>query len=110
MQTTGDATLKGLLQFDFGDYKGPTFKVTELEPNERLIWECVSDHGWLGHTFIFELDQNDGKTRIRFSHNGWEEQSDFYAGCSFSWGRYMQSLRQYCETGNGEAFGSPGYR
>ena len=110
IQTTGDASLNGSLQFDFGDYKGPTFKVVEVQANERLVWECLTDNGWLGHTFVFELDQNDGKTRIRFSHNGWEDQGDFYAGCSFSWGRYMQSLRQYCETGNGEAFGSAGYR
>ncbi|MBI3259882.1 MAG: SRPBCC domain-containing protein, partial [Ignavibacteriae bacterium] len=62
------------------------------------------------HIFTFDLDENDGKTRVRFSHSGWPEQDDFYANCAFSWGRYMESLRQLCQTGRGEAYGSVGYR
>lgn len=110
-QTNGDASLGGEIKFQFGPHGGPTMEVVEMEPSEKVIWECVeSPHGWLGHTFIFSLDENEGKTRVRFSHNGWEEQDDFYAICSFSWGRYMESLRQLCQTGNGEAFGSDRYR
>lgn len=111
VQTQGDASLGGTIQFDFGDFQGPKMKVSEEKPNEKLVWECTeSAHGWIGHTFVFTLDENEGKTRVRFSHNGWDEQGDFYALCSFSWGRYMESLRQYCQTGSGEAFGSVGYR
>lgn len=86
-------------------------KVTELKADEKVSWECVaSPYGWLGHTFSFLLDENEGKTRVRFSHDGWDEQGDYYAACSMSWGRYMESLRQLCQTGRGEAFGSEGYR
>ena len=110
VQTEGDASVGGNIQFDFGDFEGPKMKVIETTPNEKVIWECVdSSHGWLGNTFVFQLDENEGKTRIRFSHNGWKEQEDFYSLCSFSWGRYMESLRQYCQTGIGQAFGSAGY-
>lgn len=111
VQTEGDASVGGKIQFDFGDFKGPLMKVVEAVPNEKVVWECVkSDHGWLGNRFTFLLDENEGKTRLRFSHEGWEEDGDFYAICSFSWGRYLESLRQYCQTGTGEAFGSPNYR
>lgn len=111
VQTVGNADPGGTIQFDFGEFKGPNMKVILHKPNEKIGWECVaSEHGWLGNTFEFQLDENDGKTRVRFSHNGWEEQGDFYAICSFSWGRYLESLRQYCQTGKGEAFGSAGYR
>ncbi len=41
---------------------------------------------------------------------GWKEENDFFGACSFSWGRYMESLRQLCQAGKGEAFGSEGYR
>lgn len=110
-QVSGSAELGGLLQFDFGDFKGPQMKVIEYDPANKLVWECTSsEHGWQGNTFTFLLDENDGKTRIRFSHNGWQEQDDFYASCCFSWGRYLESLRQYCQTGRGEAFGSDEYR
>jgi len=71
------------------------------------MWECVaSPHGWLGHHFHFSLDENEGKTRVRFSHEGWTEEDDLYAICTFSWGRFMESLRQYCQAGKGEPFGN----
>ena len=110
IQTTGDPAFGGTLAFRFGDHEGPQMKVIELVRNEKVVWECISPEGWKGHTFTFALDENDGKTRVRFSQDGWTEQADFYASCSFSWARYMESLRQFCQTGNGEAFGSKGYR
>jgi len=109
--TSGDATLGGFMKFQFGDMVGPEMKVIEIISNEKITWECVaSPFGWVGNTFTFFLDENDGKTRVRFSQDGWTEQGDFYAACSFSWGRYMESLRQLCQTGKGEAFGSERYR
>lgn len=107
--TTGGTAAGGIIQFRFGDMGGPDMKVTEVKPNEKIAWECVaSPHGWVGHVFIFALDENEGKTRVRFSHDGWTEQEDFYAICCFTWGRYMESLRQYCQKGKGDAFGSEG--
>jgi uncharacterized protein YndB with AHSA1/START domain len=111
VETSGDASLGGIIQFRFASNGGPDMKVTEIGNNEKIEWECVeSNHGWKGNILTFLLDENEGKTRVRFSHEGWQEQDDFYAICSFAWGRYMESLRQYCHTGNGEAFGSEGYR
>ncbi len=109
--TDGDPKINGELQFNFGDYIGPKMKVTALVPNESVEWVCVdSKHGWQNHTFSFKLDIAEGKTAISFIHNGWDEQGEFYAHCNFSWGRYLESLRQYCQTGNGESHGSQGYR
>ncbi len=109
-QTTGSSDLGGVIQFRFGDFGGPDMKVTELIPDERIVWECMeSNHGWKGHTFIFFIDENEGKTRVRFSHSGWNDEDDFYAICTFAWGRYMESLRQLCQIGKGDAFGSEGY-
>ena len=108
-KTTGSDVLGGIIQFRFGEMGGPDMKVTEIKPNEKLSWECLeSPHGWVGHTFTFMLDENDNKTRVRFSHSGWTEEDDFYAICTFTWGRYMESLRQYCQTGKGGAFGTEG--
>ena len=110
-KTSGSDAVDGVINFHFGESEGPQMKVIEIIPNEKISWLCVaSPFGWDGHIFTFALDENDGKTRVRFSHNGWAENGDFYAGCSFSWGRYMESLRQYCQTGKGEAFGSDGYK
>lgn len=109
-KTSGNADTGGVIRFRFGEMGGPDMKVIEAK-NNKVSWECVaSPHGWVGNTFSILLDDNEGKTRVRFSHDGWEKQDDFYAICSFSWGRYMESLRQYCQKGKGEAFGSEGYR
>jgi uncharacterized protein YndB with AHSA1/START domain len=109
--TEGDTALNGEIQFNFGAYIGPKMKVSTMAANQKLVWTCItSEHGWRDHTFTFDLDQNDGKTRIRFCHDGWDEQGDFYAECNFSWGRYLESLRQYCQTGMGESHGSAGFR
>jgi uncharacterized protein YndB with AHSA1/START domain len=105
-QTSGKPGKGEIIQFRFGDV-GPDMKVTEVKPDEGVKWECVaSPHGWVGHTLSITLDENEGKTRVRFSHNGWNEEDDFYAICSFTWGRYMESLRQFCQTGKGESFGN----
>jgi uncharacterized protein YndB with AHSA1/START domain len=110
IDTKGDANSGGIIQFRFGG-GGPDMKVTAIKQNELVTWECVGGaDGWVGHLFKFQLDTNDNKTRIRFEQSGWKERGDFYASCNFSWGRYMESLRQYCQTGKGEAFGSEGYR
>ena len=102
--------MDGIIQFRFGE-GGPDMKVKELKPNASVTWECVAGpEDWLGNIFTFNLDENEGKTRVRFEQAGWKETDDFYASCSFSWGRYMESLRQYCQKGKGEAFGSEGYR
>jgi uncharacterized protein YndB with AHSA1/START domain len=109
-QTTGSDTLNSTLFFRFGEM-GPDFKVTELVPAEKVKWQCTAGMpDWIGTTLQFTLDQNEGKTRVRFEHAGWKQESDFFASCSFSWGRYLESLRQYCQTGKGEAFGTEGYR
>jgi uncharacterized protein YndB with AHSA1/START domain len=80
-------------------------------PGESLEWECVeASIPMVGHSFRFELDENDGKTRVRFTHIGFEAQDDSYANMNYSWAKYLESLRQYCQTGIGEAFGSENYR
>ena len=110
VQTAGSPEVGGIIEFRFGEFEND-MKVLELKPNESLTWECVaSAPDWVGTKFTFNLDTNDGKTRVRFEQSGWKETGDFYAACCFSWGRYMESLRQFCQTGKGEAFGSEGYR
>ena len=54
--------------------------------------------------------KNEGKTRVRFTYGNFSEKSDFYANQNFSSAKYLESLRQFCQTGNGEAFGSGSYR
>jgi len=86
-------------------------KVITLKKNEWVLWECMAGpEDWIGTRLTFQLSENAGKTVLRFEHAGWKNANDFFAGCTFTWGRYMESLRQLCQTGKGEAFGSERYR
>lgn len=102
--TQGDPQQGGVIQFRFGPW-GMDMQVTELVPGQKVAWKCVSEgHDWLNHNITFALDQNDGKTRLRFSHADWQQLGDAYGSCSFGWGRYLESLRQYLQTGKGNPF------
>ncbi len=75
--------------------------------NNEIIWqviECPHAKEWVGTFIKFELSTNEGKTKVLFTHEGWEEQSEFYAHCSFSWAYYLMSLRDLVETGKGKPF------
>ena len=58
----------------------------------------------------YDLEENGEKTRVRYSYEGFSEMDDAYANMNYSSGKYLESLRQFCQTGVGEAFGSANYR
>src|SRR5947199_641259 len=71
VDTSGNDKPGGVLQFRFGN-QGPDFKVIELKPTSSVTWECVNGPSdWLGTQLIFQADQMEGKTRLRFQHIHW---------------------------------------
>ena len=85
-------------------------KCNEIE-NEKITWEFIESSMPIESLFMtYELSEKEGKTRVRFTYGNFSENSDFYANQNFSSAKYLESLRQFCQTGNGEAFGSGSYR
>ena len=79
--------------------------VKELVKNKMVEWECIDgDKEWIGTRINFSIFPDEDGTRLLFSHYEWKEETDFYASCNFQWGRYMKSLKDYCETGKGDPF------
>ena len=106
----GSSKLNEIIEFKFGGVDFHT-KVIELVANEKIVMECVATSlPLVGQKVTYELDQNDEKTRVRFSQDGFDELDDFYANMNFSASKYLESLRQFCQNGTSEAFGSKGYR
>tara|TARA_E500000178_G_C16873931_1_gene685769 strand:+ start:23 stop:454 length:432 start_codon:yes stop_codon:yes gene_type:complete len=106
----GSSKLNETLSMTFGQ---ATFdvKIIEREESKRLVWECIdSSMPFVGQITSFSLDTNDEKTRVRVSISGFEALDDMYANLNFSWAKYLESLRQFCQNGTSEAFGSKGYR
>jgi uncharacterized protein YndB with AHSA1/START domain len=109
-EVQGGSKLNEIIKFKFGSVDFHT-KVIELVPNEKIVMECIATSlPLIGQKVTYELDQNDEKTRVRFSQDGFEALDDFYANMNFSASKYLESLRQYCQKGTSEAYGSAGYR
>lgn len=107
----GEFKLNEIITFEFVNFAEFKFKVIALTQNESVHLKVVeSKFDNLGHIMKYDLDENNGKTRVRFTHDGFEEMDDFYANMNYSSAKYLESLRQYCQTGKGEAFGSSSYR
>ena len=101
----------GIITFEFVNFAEFKFEVISLTQNESVYLEIVeSKFDNVGHVMKYELDENDGKTRVRFTYEGFSEMDDSYSNMNYSSAKYLESLRQYCQTGKGEAFGSSNYR
>ena len=56
-----------------------------------------------GRLMKYDLDENDDKTRVRYTYEGLSEMDDLYSNMNYNSAKYIESLRQYCQTGKGEA-------
>ena len=107
----GDIKLGAEVTFEFVELTSFKFIVVEFVENQAVHFELVeSEWGNIGHVMKYDLDENDGKTRVRYAYEGFDAMDDSYANMNFSSAKYMESLRQYCQNGRGEAFGSLNYR
>ena len=106
-ETVAEPVVGAIIEFRFGERYHDKMRVNRLQPNRRVEWECIEDDDeWVGTTFVFDLEEREGRTVLRFTHGNWREATDFFASCNFHWGHYLRSLKQYCETGLGQPFGA----
>ena|SRR5688572_22694606 len=90
--------------FIFGKFRNE-MKVTELAHNKKVEWECINSiPEWIGTRISFELQEKDNHTLLRFTHGGWKEVTDTFAGCNYDWAISIKSLKSLCETGNGTPY------
>jgi len=104
-ETEGNPQKEGLLNFKFGGKYENLMKVISYQSSKNVEWlvvEYLPD--WVDTKIQFQLDINENQTRIRFQHIGFQKQNNFFAQCSFSWAKYLISLRQLAETGIGEPY------
>lgn len=90
-------------------------KVAELIPGKKIVW-LVTDSKlsftkdqseWTGTRIIFEIEEVNGKTQVRFTHEGLVPAFECYDDCSNGWSMLMQkSLFSLLTKGEGvEVFG-----
>ena len=87
--------------FTFGTFRNE-MKIIILNPNKKVEWKCINSiEEWIDTNILFELEEKEGHTLLRFTHSGWRAVTDTFAGCNYDWGRFMTSLKLFCETGTG---------
>ncbi|WP_018614778.1 SRPBCC family protein [Segetibacter koreensis] len=100
-QTTAKPEVGFVNTFTFGNFRNEMI-VTTLTPNKKVVWQCINSiEEWIDTNISFELEEKDGRTLLRFAHSGWREVTDMFASCNYDWGRFMTSLKLFCETGIG---------
>lgn len=105
VHTSGSTELNGVIEFDFPPSFHNKMKVVGVQKDEYVRWNCIEGAAdWVGTEISFVMDRNEGKTRVRFEHSGWEHQEDFFARCSYGWGAYLSSLNRYVEAGEGDPY------
>ncbi|MDN3670561.1 SRPBCC domain-containing protein [Echinicola jeungdonensis] len=104
-QTHGNPGMDGTIVFQFGNSFKDEVHVTDFELDKRIEWTVLdSVPDWIGTIISFDLDQHEGKTRIRLTHKGFKQQDDYFAQCNFSWAKYLISLRNLVENGQGDPY------
>lgn len=109
-----------IARFPFGPDYSKAMEITEFDAPQRLAWRCIDGaEEWISTTLTFDLEPNalashpeisgqaeqlsdtSAATLLTFQHQGWRAQSPMFAECSYTWGRFLWSLKLYCETGAG---------
>ncbi|WP_370978448.1 SRPBCC domain-containing protein [Agaribacterium sp. ZY112] len=73
-------------------------------PGQEIIWQCISGPWADKGEFIFSITEHERGSCLDFAHHGWQEADDFYKHCNAKWGFFFTvSLKQYLETGKGQA-------
>jgi uncharacterized protein YndB with AHSA1/START domain len=84
LEAKTDEQVGGVAEFIFGEHYHNKMKIVELVPNKKVGWECIKgDKEWIGTSFVFDLEENDGDAILRFTHSNWKEETDFFASCNY---------------------------
>lgn len=104
-----------IIEFDHGLGDPLRMEITDLVPNRRVSWKCVSRFSnasnpaseWFGQTLHFDLSPRaeveilgatQNATVLRLRIDGWPDQSHWYAFCNSAWGQTLNGpLKAHCE-------------
>ncbi|MDN5202088.1 SRPBCC domain-containing protein [Fulvivirgaceae bacterium BMA10] len=83
------------------------FRVDTLQPGEKVSWSCVGNPNptWIGTELRFDMEQQGDEVNFSFTHGNFD---DKWAGqppfemTKEGWDHFMNSLKNYCEKGEGQ--------
>jgi len=104
-------TLNSEFDYHYEDVHRCTMKIIEMIPVQKVAWLVTDNYfnftsdksEWINTKIIFEIAEKDGKTEVRFTHEGLVPEYECYQICNQAWTHYIQdSLRNLIATSNGQ--------
>lgn len=93
----------------FGEPAYVEFVVSELAPGKKVAWEVTDCYlpwftnkkEWNGTEVVFGLTEEDGKTKIDFTHVGLVPGIECYEVCEKGWNGHIDTLARFINEGQG---------
>lgn len=69
----------------------------EIAAPRQAHWLCQTGKEWSGTQLLFDLMEQNGKTLLRFTHAGWQAETDYFVACTTTWGELMFRIKAVAE-------------
>jgi hypothetical protein len=110
----GTVKLNDEFNYHFQDVHRCKMKLIEVVPNKKVVWLVLENYfkftkdksEWVNTKIIFDIAEKDGKTALRFTHEGLVPEYECFDICKNAWTQYIQqSLANLISTGKGQPNG-----
>lgn len=97
--------------YQYKDVHIAKMKLEKVIPHKKVVWRVLNNHfnfiedksEWVNTRIIFDISEKDGKTELKFTHEGLVPQYECYQVCFDAWTSYIQgSLKNLIITGKGQ--------
>jgi hypothetical protein len=97
--------------YNYKDIHISKIRITELVPGRKVAWQVLENqfnftrdqNEWKDTKIVFDISENEGQTKLRFTHYGLTPEYECYNVCQDAWGSYIQgSLNDLITTGKGK--------
>ena len=110
----GTSKLNDEFKYHYEDVHKCHIKLIEVTPFKKVVWHVLDNYfkftqdesEWKDTKIIFEINERDGKTEIRQTHQGLTPQYECFEICRDAWTKYItHSLKDLITTGKGHPNG-----
>lgn len=63
----------------------------------KAEWFCQTGKEWEGTRLLFDVSPRDKQTALRFTHAGWQAETEYFISCTTTWGELMFRIKAAAE-------------
>ncbi|WP_255460447.1 SRPBCC family protein [Lacibacter sediminis] len=106
--------LNAVFDYHYEDVHRCKMEIIEFIPNRKVVWLVHENYfrftndktEWTGTKIVFDIDEKEGKTQLRFTHLGLVPEYECFQVCRDAWTTYVtKSLHSLITTGKGQPNG-----